>query len=319
MSVQSSAISLTFPDISWPRLDDQDLRAVILWAVFFGLIFVEGLKGYRKSSARLIRQSYMSNLGIFILNDTVLSLLSIASLWTMAEHYAGWGLLNLIGHSVWKPLMAFLLLDLTLYLWHKACHRFERLWLFHRVHHSDLCMNASTAFRTHIVEVFLTTVIKAVYIVVAGVDTWTLLISEAAITVATVFHHANVGFPGEQRLGRIIVVPSLHRVHHSVRRQEHDSNYGAFFSFWDKLFGTFKELEPEKLGLQEHGEQSVFDLLLLGFKPLRPAQVASTPLNVRQMIQEAAYYRAEKRGFMPGFEFKDWFEAEQEIQGRHHK
>jgi len=34
------------------------------------------------------------------------------------------------------------------------------------------------------------------------------------------------------------------------------------------------------------------------------------------MIEEAAYYRAEKRGFAPGLETEDWCEAEAEIQAR---
>jgi hypothetical protein len=52
-------------------------------------------------------------------------------------------------------------------------------------------------------------------------------------------------------------------------------------------------------------------------KQSRPVQAEpSTDMHVeipRQHIAEAAYYKAEKRGFVPGFEELDWEEAETEV------
>ena len=39
------------------------------------------------------------------------------------------------------------------------------------------------------------------------------------------------------------------------------------------------------------------------------------PSQYARMINEAAYYRAEQRGFLPGYELLDWLEAEEEILG----
>jgi hypothetical protein len=36
----------------------------------------------------------------------------------------------------------------------------------------------------------------------------------------------------------------------------------------------------------------------------------------RRMIREAAYFKAEKRGFAPGHELDDWLEAEEEIDNK---
>jgi sterol desaturase/sphingolipid hydroxylase (fatty acid hydroxylase superfamily) len=38
----------------------------------------------------------------------------------------------------------------------------------------------------------------------------------------------------------VIVTPDFHRVHHSVHRDETDSNYGFNLSIWDRLFGTYR-------------------------------------------------------------------------------
>ena len=43
------------------------------------------------------------------------------------------------------------------------------------------------------------------------------------------------------------------------------------------------------------------------------AQIASDQEERRRKITEAAYYRAERRGFAPGYEEADWLAAEKEI------
>ncbi|MGR8952584.1 MAG: DUF2934 domain-containing protein [Gammaproteobacteria bacterium] len=43
--------------------------------------------------------------------------------------------------------------------------------------------------------------------------------------------------------------------------------------------------------------------------PRKPSQEIA-----RLLIAEAAYYRAQKRGFTPGHEDEDWLEAEKEIK-----
>jgi hypothetical protein len=47
-------------------------------------------------------------------------------------------------------------------------------------------------------------------------------------------------------------------------------------------------------------------------------QAASSPaLNAQErdkLIAQAAYFRAERRGFAPGYELQDWVEAEAEVK-----
>jgi hypothetical protein len=125
------------------------------------------------------------------------------------------------------------------------------------------------------------------------------------------FHHTNLSFRGERWLGWLAIVPRLHRVHHSARRSEHDNNYGAVFSLWDRLFGTFRDLVPEEIGLRHVPGQNLVQLVKYG---LSREMVPDGPA-LRAMIAEAAYFRAEKRGFAPGHDFRDWVEAEREIRG----
>jgi hypothetical protein len=229
----------------------------------------------------------------------------------VAERYSDRGLLSYIANPAWKALLSFVLLDLMLYCWHRLSHRFDGLWMFHKVHHNDPYLNVSTAFRLHIVELLIVTVLKSAYIILLGVDTTTVLINETLLILFVMFHHSNISFRGEKRLGQVIIAPYLHRAHHSTERNEHDTNYGAVFSIWDRLFGTLTEREPAEIGIKNSSPQTVLGLVKFGFTPANPAPVLD--LNLNAMIAEAAYYKAEKRAFTPGNELCDWLEAKREI------
>lgn len=307
----TNTIASWVQDLTWPEFGPEDARTLVVFTLFCALFALEVRCAYRKQAPVLVRQSYFTNLGAFILNDTLMSLLSVSSLYLIAERYAESGLLSGISNPLAQALGFLLLLDLALYCWHRLNHRVDALWMLHRVHHSDPCMNVSTAFRLHGGEVFLTTLVKAGFIVLAGVDTTVLLATEAIITLCVMFHHANVTFRGERRLGGWFVMPYLHRTHHSAMRCEHDRNYGAVFSVWDRLFGTFTEREPSVLGLRQVSSQNLIDLVKFGLTRVSPPQ----PQALTAMIAEAAYFRAERRGFAPGDDFTDWLEAEKEILG----
>lgn len=298
-------------DIFGSYVSPENVRLFFIFTLLAVLAGWESLAGgYWRLPASAVRQSYSTNFCTWIFNDVILSLASVASLLVLAERYSGYGFVPHLGNPWLRDLAALISFDLTLYLWHRANHRFECLWRFHKVHHSDRLMNVTTAFRLHAVEVLLTTFVKAVFIIVTGVDVAVLLFSEILITANVMFHHANVAFRGESRLGRIFVMPSMHRAHHSTRRDEHDNNYGALFSVWDRCFGTSVVLRPKEIGLKNVAGQNFIELLIFGF---RTSAVALSPQISRAMIAEAAYYRAEKRGFAAGNDVYDWLEAEKEL------
>jgi hypothetical protein len=231
----------------------------------------------------------------------------------LAERYSDKGLLSTLSSPAWKAVLSFLMLDLLMYLWHKASHSFDCLWMFHKVHHNDPYLNISTAFRIHILELLITNLLKAALIILLGIDEAMVLTSEAVMTLFIMFHHTNISFMGEKLLSHIIIVPSLHRTHHSTQRCEHDSNYGAVLSLWDRLFGTLSELNPVEIGIKGSSPQDLVNLIKFGFGFNLPTPPSVQPINIDAMIAEAAYYKAEKRGFYPGNDIRDWLEAKSEI------
>jgi sterol desaturase/sphingolipid hydroxylase (fatty acid hydroxylase superfamily) len=306
----------------WRQISAAELRSFAILTVFALLFAWEARRGYRKNPAKTNRQSYLTNVGTFLLNDTLMSLMSVSALLVLAENVSRKGLLDWTPDPLLRSALALLLFDLALYLWHRANHTFDCLWMFHKVHHSDLSMNVTTAFRLHFVEVVLTTLVKAAFVVATGVEAALLLANEALITLLVMFHHANIRIAGERLLGQVLIVPSLHRLHHSTLRREHDKNYGAVFSFWDRLFGSYAEGEPVNIGLESTQGQGVLELIRYGLTAgltTSPQTAANpNPQFLQRMIAEAAYYRAEKRGFAPGNDFLDWLEAEREIRSHLH-
>lgn len=177
-----------------------DALSFVVLAVLLAAVCCEAKLSHEgKILPHILRQSYKTNIATFIFNNVTLSLFSVSSLLFVASEVSHFGLLNLVG-GMGKVVLSFVLLDVTLYLWHRACHKFEWLWQFHKIHHSDLTMNVTTAFRVHVLEVFLTTVVKTVFIIVMGVDALLLLVNETVITVFVIFHHSNMAFRREKIL-----------------------------------------------------------------------------------------------------------------------
>jgi sterol desaturase/sphingolipid hydroxylase (fatty acid hydroxylase superfamily) len=306
--------TLTLSNVSWSSWSAElsgELVASVLLICFVGLSNLENRFPKISRPVRQTSLSYQTNISLFVFNSLLISVFSVSTLFIIAEHYSSNGLLNGISNPALKAILAFLAVDLLLYFWHKACHRVDCLWIFHRVHHNDPYLNVSTAFRLHFMEIIATNALKALLIVILGIDKMLVLSIETAVTLFIMFHHTNISFKYERMLGYVMIVPFLHRVHHSTERSEHDSNYGAMLSVWDRLFGTLLEVEPKRIGIKGNSPQDVYNLIKFGFNLERPDHVQS--VNLDMMIAEAAYYKAEKRNFYPGNDLRDWLEAKADI------
>ena len=139
-----------------------------------------------------------------------------------------------------KSVIAFLILDYGNYVWHILNHKIPLLWRFHVVHHTDLDMDITTAFRFHFGELIGSVFFRGAVTVLSGASPMLVLVYEIVFEGATQFHHSNWKLPlkFEKILNKLVVTPRMHGIHHSVVKQETDSNYAVIFSFWDRLHHT---------------------------------------------------------------------------------
>jgi sterol desaturase/sphingolipid hydroxylase (fatty acid hydroxylase superfamily) len=193
------------------------------------------------------------NIALALINTAVLALVFgtatvLVADWTTSRQL---GLLNSLslGEPV-KFILALLLLDAWMYVWHRANHTIPLLWRFHRMHHSDHRMDVTTATRFHLGEHFGGNVLRLGLIPALGVSIWPIVFYELLLVANTQFHHANISIGRFDRWLRLVIVtPDMHKVHHSRWRPETDSNYSTVLSIWDRLARSFR-MRPDPKTLE---------------------------------------------------------------------
>jgi len=172
----------------------------------------------------------------------------------------GIGLFNLTHIPLWLEVtLAFILLDFAIYLQHVISHRVPVFWRFHKVHHTDRDLDASSAVRFHPIEILLSMIYKCGLVLLIGPAALAVLIFEIVLNASAIFNHTNLKLSlGLDKVLRVLIVtPDMHRVHHSVVEGETNSNYGFNFSVWDRLCRTY-QAQPQAghdgmtIGLSEH-------------------------------------------------------------------
>jgi sterol desaturase/sphingolipid hydroxylase (fatty acid hydroxylase superfamily) len=228
-------------------LSEPTLRLSAFLGIFALMAVLEALAPRRPVLLGRLRR-WPTNLTIVFIDGLCLramgamapSLLAVgAASWAAQRHL---GLFNHLDAPAWAELLAALLVfDLLVWAQHWAFHRMPVLWRIHRMHHADRDIDTTTALRFHPVEILLSMLIKVAAVLLLGPSAAAVLVFEIVLNGCALFNHANLRLPLglDRALRTLIVTPDMHRVHHSVHPEEHDTNYGFNLSVWDRLFGTY--------------------------------------------------------------------------------
>jgi sterol desaturase/sphingolipid hydroxylase (fatty acid hydroxylase superfamily) len=233
---------------------------------------------------------WLANLALVALNTIVLRLLvpgaAVGAAIVAAER--GWGVLNRVDvPHVAAVVLSVVVLDLAIYLQHVMFHAVPALWRLHMVHHADLDFDVTTGTRFHPVEILLSMGIKLALVVLVGAPPVAVLLFEILLNATSMFNHGNVRMPvaADRVLRFVVVTPDMHRVHHSVRAAETNSNFGFNLPWWDRLLGTYQDQpsaghEEMRIGLehlQEMGPQGLGWMLRVPFA----GRAGAYPINRR--------------------------------------
>jgi sterol desaturase/sphingolipid hydroxylase (fatty acid hydroxylase superfamily) len=226
-----------------------DHEATIRLSCFLGTFAVMAVWEIRAprrglTVSKMVR--WINNLGLVALNAVILRLLFPAATLGTAAFAAdqGWGLLNYFQTPVWLAVPAAVIaMDFVIWLQHVMVHAIPLLWRLHRVHHADPDYDITTGARFHPFEIILSMLIKSATILLLGPAVVAVIIFEALLNATAMFNHGNVRLPkGIDRVLRwFVVTPDMHRVHHSVEDDETNSNFGFNLSWWDRMFGTYRQ------------------------------------------------------------------------------
>ncbi|MDN5565236.1 MAG: sterol desaturase family protein [Psychrobacter sp.] len=250
---------------------------------FFSILVIMMLLEWRTPARKSPINSgkrWFANFGL-VFASSLIARLAVPVGLTAVALYAqknGIGLFNLIElPSVIVIITSLLLLDILIYWQHRLFHRVPILWRLHRVHHADAHVDTSTGLRFHPLEIILSILVKLIAVIILGVPAIAVLIFEIALNGLALFNHANIRLPAaiEKPARLILMTQILHRIHHSQVVSETNSNYGFSVIWWDKLFGSYKDVAKKTddqldIGLIEYPtarqNASLWRLLVMPFQ-----------------------------------------------------
>jgi len=262
----------------WLLGNEPIVRASCFAGVFTLIALWEFLRARRQLTLPK-GERWLGNLLLVVVDTILLRLLFPVAAMNLAAtaEQANWGLLRLAELPYWLSLLlAVVLLDFVMYLQHVMFHAVPLLWRLHVVHHADMDFDVTTGIRFHPLEIILSMLIKLAAVSILGPPVLAVLIFEVLLNMFALFNHGNIYIPLtlDRWLRRLLVTPDMHRVHHSIVKAEYTTNFGANFSCWDRLFGTYlaqpaTSHETMEIGLRSFRDSrwlSLPKLLIMPFK-----------------------------------------------------
>lgn len=258
--------------------NEQNIRLGIFLSLLVFFALIEFLAPLAKRQEKRTTQ-WFTNITITIIDTVTMRLVLPVIAVGIAKQAAdnGIGLFNVIDIGYWPSfILSLLLLDVLIYGQHVMMHKVPLLWRLHRMHHTELGLDVTTAVRFHPIEIIVSMLIKMAFVYLMGIPVAALIIFEILLNGLALFNHSNIKLASwiEKPLRKLIITPEIHWIHHSEKPNETNSNYGFNLVIWDKIFGTYidkptlryKELRQ---GLSEFGfskPQGLIELLISPFK-----------------------------------------------------
>lgn len=154
-------------------------------------------------------------------------------------------------------IVTIIIFDFFIYWQHRLMHRFSFLWRLHKVHHSDIEMDYTTALRFHPFEILFSSGYKILLLMIFSTRADIFIIYEIILNSFAIFNHSNIliSKPVDSFLRMIIVTPNMHFPHHDKSTRLMNKNYGNFLSVWDRIFGSYTDEDHQKFGINECDEK----------------------------------------------------------------
>ena len=203
---------------------------------------------YKRNKLRHAAVNFGFTIMHLVIHTFLAIIIILISDWCKAN---GFGLVYWTGAGVVATIIiSFLVLDFFGgWLVHMVQHKTFALWRFHVVHHADNNVDVTTALRHHPIESVLRGVFFFMAILLSGAPMYAVMIFQTILIIFVGFTHANINLPRrlDTALSWVFVSPNMHKVHHHWQQPYTDTNYGAVLAVWDRLFGTYKQLDPSQI------------------------------------------------------------------------
>jgi len=231
---------------------------------------------YKKTKLRHAGVNFIFTALHLILHTGIAVLIIKLSDWCHLNNFGivYWTNANVLG----AILIGVLALDFSSWLVHYVMHKNRLLWRFHLIHHSDTNVDVTTGLRHHPGDSLMRGIFFLLLIFISGAPMYSVMIYQTLVVLATAFTHANISLPTtiDKVLSLVLISPNMHKVHHHWKQPYTDSNYGAVFSIWDRILGTFRKLDPKDIryGLDRYyPDEKDEDVVALLKKPFQKLDI----------------------------------------------
>lgn len=195
----------------------------------------ELLRRYKTNFLAKVFNEYISKLFIIFVYIEMMPFFRQFALFTVPGTWYGW-------------LYAYLMWELTYWIWHYLGHRVRLFWCLHSPHHAPVEMNLTVAWVHFFAEGYYTAAIQVPLLMLLGVTPEMVAIILVIDGTWGTFIHAGEDAFKNGRLGileKLLITPSHHRVHHARNPLYMDTNFCVLLPFWDWLFGTLQNERQE--------------------------------------------------------------------------
>lgn len=231
---------------------------------------------YKKNKLRHAGVNFVFTIIHLVIHTALAIVIVMLSDWCLRN---GFGLVYWLNVGIIATiLIGVLALDFSSWLVHYVMHKTSLLWRFHLIHHSDTTVDVTTGLRHHPGDSLLRGLFFIIFIFISGAPMYSVMIYQTLVILSTAFTHANISLPKkfDKALSYFLVSPNMHKVHHHWKQPYTDSNYGAVFSIWDRLLGTFSKLDTKDIryGLDRHyADEKDEDVMMLLKKPFQKLEL----------------------------------------------
>ena len=195
----------------------------------------EFFRRYKSTFLAKVFNEYISKLIIIFVYIEMMPFFQQFALFTVDRSWYGW-------------LYAYLMWELTYWIWHYAAHRVRIFWCLHSPHHAPAEMNLTVAWVHFFAEGYYTAAIQVPLLMILGVrPEMVAIILVIDGTWGTFIHAGEDAFKNGKLwvLEKLFITPSHHRVHHAKNPLYMDTNFCVLLPFWDWLFGTLQNEKDE--------------------------------------------------------------------------
>lgn len=239
------------------------MERFILMVGFFFLLFILERIIPQVNKNIVGKRHDINNIGLGVINLFIGRHFALFTVYALSKYLENMrvGVINMTSlDSKFKLLLGVIFLDCVNYWWHRLLHRNSFLMRFHTIHHTDKLLNVSSALRFHFFEVLMGHLFKLPFILLMGIPGEALLLYDVIFNINVYFHHSNIRINRNLDifLSKVIVTPYIHRIHHSLKWKESNSNFSSFLLLWDKVFGSFLpqgEISTPKYGIPGYVEK----------------------------------------------------------------